>query len=104
MPRSRIAFLSAAVLAPGSPDASPGSGTGAPSVCSTSYLGIPQPGYCNAAVVAERGHLHVPTSILVATRRIAASLQESVGPFQRLGASGTPLVTGRSEVSSVDRG
>ncbi len=40
MPRPRIAFFNAAVLAPGSPDASPGSGSGSPSVCATSYLGI----------------------------------------------------------------
>ena len=54
MPRSRIAVLSTAVLTPGSPEASPGSANGSPSVCSTSYLGIPQPGHGNAAVVAER--------------------------------------------------
>jgi hypothetical protein len=45
MPRSTIEALRAAVLAPGSPDASHGSGNGAPSVCSTSYLGIPQTGW-----------------------------------------------------------
>jgi hypothetical protein len=49
MPRPRIAVLSEAVLAPGSPEASLGSGRGSPSVCATSYLGIPQPGLGNAA-------------------------------------------------------
>jgi hypothetical protein len=44
MPRSRIAAFNAAVLAPGSPDASPGSGNASPSVCAMSYLGIPQSG------------------------------------------------------------
>ena len=50
------------VLTPGSPEASPGAGNDSPSVCSTSYLGIPQPGLGNAAVVAERGHLRGPNS------------------------------------------
>ena len=53
MPCSRIAVLRAAVLTPGSPEVSPGSGNGSPSVCSTSYLGIRQPGHGNAALVAE---------------------------------------------------
>ncbi len=53
MPRSRTDALSDAVLAPGSPEASQDSGSGAPSVCSTSYLGILKPGHGNAAVVAE---------------------------------------------------
>src|ERR1700676_2729145 len=53
MPRPRIAALSNVVLTPGSPDAAPGVGNGSPSVCSTSYLGIPQHGHGNAAVVAE---------------------------------------------------
>ena len=53
MPRSRIAARNAAVLLPGSPDASAALGSGSPSVCATSYLGIPQPGHGNAAVVAE---------------------------------------------------
>ena len=43
MPCSRIAVLSKAVFAPGSPDASQGAGRGSPSVCSTSYLWIRQP-------------------------------------------------------------
>ena len=53
MPRRRIVVLSDAVLAPGSPEASLGVGNGSPSVCSTSYLGIRQPGHDNAALVAE---------------------------------------------------
>lgn len=53
IPRSRIAFFSVAVLAPGSPDASPGSGNGSPSVCSTSYLGISQP-----EQLATPSHVH----------------------------------------------
>jgi hypothetical protein len=40
IPRSTIASFKAAVFAPGSPDASPGSGNGSPSVCSMDYLGI----------------------------------------------------------------
>jgi hypothetical protein len=44
MPCPRIAVLSKVVLTPGSPEASPGVGNGSPSVCSTSYLGIPHPG------------------------------------------------------------
>ena len=54
IPRSTIAALSDAVLVPGSPVASPGSASGSPSVCSTSYLGIPQTGHGSAASVAER--------------------------------------------------
>jgi hypothetical protein len=53
MPCPRIAALSNAVFPPGSPDASLGSASGSPSVCSTSYLGIPQPGPGYAAVDAE---------------------------------------------------
>jgi hypothetical protein len=53
MPRPRIAVLSEAVLAPGSPEASLGSGRGSPSVCSTSYLGISQPGR-----LATPSHVH----------------------------------------------
>src|SRR5207247_7923751 len=58
MPRSRIAPFNAAVLAPGSPDASPGSGNGSPSVCSTSYLGISQPGHGNAHGGGRGRHVH----------------------------------------------
>jgi hypothetical protein len=50
IPRSTIAALSDAVLVPGSPVASPGSASGSPSVCSTSYLGIRQAGHGNAFV------------------------------------------------------
>ena len=49
IPRSAIAALRESVLVPGSPVASPGSASGSPSVCSTSYLGIRQPGHGNAA-------------------------------------------------------
>src|SRR2546425_367772 len=58
MPRSRIAPFNAAVLAPGSPDASPGSGNGSPSVCSTSYLGTSQPGHGNARGGGRGRHFH----------------------------------------------
>ena len=44
MLRATIARLRAAVCSPGSPVTSAASGSGAPSVCSTSYLGIPQTG------------------------------------------------------------
>jgi hypothetical protein len=53
IPRVAIALRSAAVCAPGSPVSSAISGSGSPSVCETSYLGIPQPGHGNAAMVAE---------------------------------------------------
>jgi hypothetical protein len=53
MPLATIAVRSAAVLLPGSPEASATSGSGSPSVCARSYLGIPQLGHGNAAVVAE---------------------------------------------------
>ena len=52
MPRCWIVALSDAVLTPGSPDASFGAGSGSPSVCAISYLGIQQPGHGNAALVA----------------------------------------------------
>jgi hypothetical protein len=44
IPLARIEVMSDTVFAPGSPVACAVSGSGAPSVCSTSYLGIPQPG------------------------------------------------------------
>src|SRR6202521_3745995 len=53
MPCPRIAVLSSVVLTPGSPEASPGVGNGSPSVCSTSYLGISQPGR-----LATPSHVH----------------------------------------------
>src|ERR1700731_4522402 len=40
-------------LAPGSPEGSAGAGSGSPSVCATSYLGIRQPDHGNAALAAE---------------------------------------------------
>ena len=48
-----IAASRHAVVAPGSPAAWATSGSGAPSVCSTSYLEIWQPGQGNAALAAE---------------------------------------------------
>jgi hypothetical protein len=38
------------------------SGSGFPSVCATSYLGILQPRHGNAAAVAEGRHMHRPNS------------------------------------------
>src|SRR5580704_16242120 len=51
IPLATIAARKAAVLLPGSPDASAASGNGSPSVDAMSYLGIPQPGHSNAAFV-----------------------------------------------------
>src|SRR5438552_837508 len=56
------------VAAPGSPPASAGSGNGAPSVWATSYLGIPQPGHGNAALVAEGALAWPEFEVPVATR------------------------------------
>jgi hypothetical protein len=68
MPCPRIAVLSKVVFTPGSPEASPGVGKGSPSVCSTSYLGIPQLGHGNGAVVAEGDACMARIDVLVATR------------------------------------
>jgi hypothetical protein len=69
MPSPRIAVLSEAVLVPGSPEASVGSGRGSPSVCSTSYLGIRQPVTATPAVGGRGRHFHGPNSrVPVATR------------------------------------
>jgi hypothetical protein len=62
MPRARLAVLSEAVLAPGSPKASLGSGRGSPSVCATSYLGIRQPGHGQRRLGCKVRHLYSPNS------------------------------------------
>src|ERR1700704_5824423 len=68
MPRVEIADFRRAAFAPGSPAASAGAGNGAPSVCTTSYLGIPQPGHGNAALVAEGALAWPEFEVPVATR------------------------------------
>jgi len=81
MPWWWIAALSDAVLAPGSQDASLGAGSGFPSVCAISYLGIPQPGHGNA-VVAERGHSHDPNSRCPWRRRLGLKTEMRRGQAQ----------------------
>jgi hypothetical protein len=53
IPCAAIAERRSTVRRPGSPEAVVAFGSGSPSVCATSYLGIPQLRHGNAAVVAE---------------------------------------------------
>ena len=97
IPRSTIAVLSEAVLVPGSPVASPGSASGSPSVCSTSYLGIRQPGHGNAAVVAVGATCMARISRCPA-RRVSngiVALFKNVDPLRKPAASGTPCAVSR---------
>jgi hypothetical protein len=88
----RIVASSQRVRAPGSPAASVASGSGSPSVCSTSYLGIPQLGHGNAAVVAEGDACMAKFEVPVATRfeQDCRVCSKTVGPFWKPEASGKP--------------
>jgi hypothetical protein len=83
------------VRAPGSPDAAATSGSGSPSVWATSYLGIPQPGHGNAAVVAERDTCMARIRGGDAFRTGLPRLFKGVGPFWKPEASGKPCGGGR---------
>lgn len=92
MPCSTIAVLSAAVLTPGSPAASFGSGSGSPSVCAISYLGIRQPGHGNAALVAggDTCMTRIRGACGDAFRTGLPRLFKNVDPFRKPDASVSP--------------
>jgi hypothetical protein len=91
MPRSRIADFNAAVLAPGSPDASPGSGNAWPSVCATSYLGIAiRPGRVTRRSAAAPDSARAPSA---AWSLLGGHASAPLGTaLKGLGIEGRPIV------------
>ena len=92
-PASAIACSSAARWIPGSPVAACARvGSGSPSVCETSYLGIRQPGHGNAALVAggDTCMAQIRGAGGDAFRTGLPRLFKNVDPFRKPEASGKP--------------
>jgi hypothetical protein len=104
IPLATIAARNAAVLLPGSPDASAASGNGSPSVDAMSYLGIPQSGHAAAAFAARPGSCWVTERLRDKVGLGPEGDQQGTRAIELDAGGARPLLVGRGGTPAAEVG